>query len=241
MGTNQPDAQAGTGGVGGSGGVGGNESDAGGTGGGMDAGGTSGSDAATWRDASIDDVDLTLGGFNQDLPAPSVDCLMRENLGLGCMAISLEYNGVAYELQCEDQNIIVAVGGDQYFGCKEPFALGGELDIRVTLARQLLSMPAVTFSVDTSGADAHARVFYPTRNFPTQLADTHDQNFRVAGISDVVQTGSGVFARSFWRIDGTFGLSLIPKSTCVPDTMGLGCDEIRMRGNFRVQPNEPAP
>lgn len=51
----------------------------------------------------LSDVDLTLDGFNDDLPAPELDCLAPDEAPLvGCISISGEYNSEAFDFSCMD-------------------------------------------------------------------------------------------------------------------------------------------
>lgn len=239
---NQPDAQAGTGGVGGSGGSGGNESDAGGTGGGMDAGGTGGSGgtSGTGGGLAIDDVDYTLGGFNQDLPAPSVDCLTQE-VAFGCMSISGEYNGEVFEMVCSENTFSIGNDARHIFGCRKDIAAGDFL-VEFIIGSNVVHTPPFAFEVSAP----EPRIFYDTwnrtrdaktylyRTFSMyQLATTHDQEYCATGTSEYDMDR---FGNEHWRVQGTFGVSHTPKDTCVPDTMGFGCDAVRFRATFRAYP-----
>jgi hypothetical protein len=63
------------------------------------------------------------------------------------------------------------------------------------------------------------------------LATTHDQSLRLAGISELVSSGV-----QHWQIRGTLGFTLTPKASCAKDAQGQGCDEVKLRASFLSRP-----
>jgi hypothetical protein len=236
-------SNAGRGGAGASGSSGRGGSAAGSGGSGAGSGGSSGAAGS----ASIDDVDLTLGGFNQDLPAPGSNCLMRDDFIVGCIALAGEYNGEAFDLVCSGADFDHTYGARYTFGCRTE-ALGSELQVELIVSQDFVEKRPATFSADTATAAAYIRFWNTERSFETYRDRlftmfghdaTHDQQMRVAGISENVQQSSpGGQPSDEWRIGAVFALSLTPKSGCAKDAMGLGCDEVELRANLRAFPVE---
>jgi hypothetical protein len=99
---------AATGGSSQSAGSGGSDATAGAATAGAGIGGTSGAGGSAGmpvcpeglQEFSAADVDLTLGGLNADLPAPSRDCLTAEPGASTCVALSAVIDGTAREVVC---------------------------------------------------------------------------------------------------------------------------------------------
>lgn len=185
----------------------------------------------------IEDVDLTLGGLNQDLPAPSMDCLTRQDLVVGCMAVSGTYNGSAFDFFCDDGSATTAMlslsagDGPRLARCKGPVG-DDNLVVALLLGAESISAPTHTFSAEAASSGAYVNIWQIERKFQSYpdgtyaLAATHDQTFKTAGLSE--------FAMNMdWRVDASFALSLTPKSRC---TQATGCDALRLRASLRVFP-----
>jgi hypothetical protein len=132
-------APAGAGGRGGVGGVGGRESSAAGAGGSdvsagaggrggsaAGGGGSAGGMSMPLEDVGPDDVDLTLGGFNQDIAEPSIDCLEDDLANYVCFAATVVINGQAREILCTSASIISQSGGA--FDCRAPNSESARID-----------------------------------------------------------------------------------------------------------------
>jgi hypothetical protein len=70
-----------------------------------------GGGAASTREYGSGDVDLTLGGFNQDLPAPTVDCLSDNLDNYVCFSATVQVDGVTHEIACIRASTISQSGG----------------------------------------------------------------------------------------------------------------------------------
>jgi hypothetical protein len=92
-----PASSAGSGGIssgGGAGVTGGATASGGASGAGGASGGGAGAGGATGGVPSLSDVDLTLGGLNQDLPAPAKDCLsVTPAPSIACFSVSGTWMG----------------------------------------------------------------------------------------------------------------------------------------------------
>jgi hypothetical protein len=228
------------GGSGGSSGNGGSTAGSSGSGAGSGGGaGTGGTGAGAAGSVSFEDIDLTLGGFNQDLPEPASNCLMREDFIIGCIAFSGEYDGEAFNLVCTDADFDHTYGARYTFGCRTD-ALGSELQVELIVSQDFIETRPATFSADAPAMASYIRFWNTERMFETYRdrvfsmyghETTHDQQMRVEGISETVQQSNK------WRIGAVFALSLTPKAGCAED-MGLGCDEVKLRGNLRAFPVE---
>jgi hypothetical protein len=86
------------------------------------------------------DVDVTLGGLNADLPAPSMDCLTVDPAVSMCAALSAIVNGVPQEILCTNPNNSSIDG--KSMSCDT--ASGGNVAIT---ASNLAGTPPTTFSV----------------------------------------------------------------------------------------------
>jgi hypothetical protein len=186
---------------------------------------------------SAEAVDLELGGLNQDLPAPSVDCL-TEDIIIGCMAIRGEYNGHAFELACDDRKVTVANSRSPHIACRGPIG-DGDLIVELHFGTQLTQTMATTFRAETDAPNTFVSVSHLQRDFDSYpdgvfaLAASHEEQFRTAGRCNTVVKSS---TRTEWHVEGAFGLTLTRKSSCAADAMGFGCDEVRLRGNVRAIP-----
>jgi len=185
-------------------------------------------------------VDYSLGGFNQELPAPTVDCSSRSIL-VGCFAFSGTYDQKAFDIACSDDSHVVDGDGPHYvFGCDQTVFDGQRFDVELNLFETLTNTSATSFGGSVPSAQAFPEAFRPERNldmYPNRdyamyaYGATHDLAFHFAARSEP--------AKPSFRVSGAFAFSLVPKPTCVPDSMGFGCDEIRARGNFQIMPASP--
>ncbi len=194
-------------------------------------------------DASIDDVDLTLGGFNQDLPAPSTNCVAAQGLVIGCLSVTGTYNGQSFSLLCDDESdVTVGMGGSHVVGCRGP-AGGGDLVVELRLDPALVADPPHTFDAVAPTLRTYASVWQLQRGFASypdgvyELAATHDQVFRLAGISESVRRGTSNPPQYDWRLRGSFALSLSPQSSCV-EGGETKCDVVKLRATYLAHPIE---
>lgn len=236
---------SGKGGTGGRGGTGGSSGAAGEGGGGgtPDAGDT----------PDLDDVDLTLDGLNQDLPAPSTDCLMASKPPLvGCIAVSGEFNGEAFDFSCLDGNgpANASVGPKTRVGaCPGDLASGERLSVAFRLDNaQFESLPAtfgyhsppdedIPTNIVEVESDDRALLSHGLMmgEFGFLLSETHDIEHAVAGVATYGPGWTEDKTSEFNR--GSFALTLEAKSDCAPDADAHGCDTVRLRGNFYTRPD----
>jgi hypothetical protein len=194
-------------------------------------------------DASINDVDLTLGGFHQELAPPSVNCVERKNLLLGCMSVSGKYNDEAFSIACEENSLTLGRSGSHVLKCRGP-AAGGELVVELDLDPALLDPSPRTFAVSAPSALTFVGVWHLQRGFASypdavfDLAATHEQEIRVAGLAELMRQGVTNPPRYDTQIRGAFALDLAAKTSCVPDGMGRGCDDVALRGTFLAHPSD---
>ena len=193
-----------------------------------------GSGAGAGTDATIEDVDLTLGGLNQDLPAPPGDCMNSDGSENRCLAVSGVYNGAAFQIACKERELDYYGGDPPRVGC-EGAAPEGDITVTLELARDLVWRPTKLIQVDGDARYTHVSVSHWERKFATHpsgvftLAATHTLTSRVRGISESPPFAS---TPSFnWKMRGVFALSVVPKPDCVP-TSAAPCDEVRLRAAF---------
>ena len=178
--------------------------------------GGGGAEAGAGSEPSIDDVDLTLGGLNQDLPAPSVDCLERP----ACVAASGEYNGMPFDIACMDAKYVHTWDSSRYtFGCNAD-VLDSQLTVELIVMRDFVD-PAMAFDADTPTPNAFIRwrfagglADYTGRLFEMYgLDESHDQTVRVSGVSEDIEAspGPGLPPRYHLHVAAAFALSLMPK------------------------------
>lgn len=201
--------------------------------------GNSSLDSGPGEPPSLDDVDLTLGGLNQDLPEPPLNCLGMEEPSSGCISFTGEYNGTPFEGQCQGPSASVGTGGGQRnIGCRTDLA-DGEFRVVVLLGEDLVApLPrafALSAAPDGSGLTA-VHVYHYGRMFfsgTQQAAAVHVYDPRVAGISYFGPGWSDTYMSEFQR--GVFATTVEPKADCVPDASGFGCDTVRIRGSFSAR------
>jgi hypothetical protein len=200
----------------------------------------------------LSDVDLTLGGFNDDLPAPERDCLALDEAPLvGCISISGEYNSEPFDFFCMDSSPAVTAlraNGAYANGCRLQFAEDDKLLVALRLGSGAIPAVPYEFSYSLPPGDdplTHVEFERPARALETHapdtsgqlefvLGDTHEQEMRTAGVAEYGPGWSAGKTSAFTK--GTFAASLRPKDGCDVDAEGFGCDEVRLRGNFWTRP-----
>ncbi len=210
--------------------------------GGSDAAGDGGSDGgAGSAGTGIDDVDLTLGGFNQDLPAPTGDCVSADVPTAGCLSVSGELNGEMVDFDCFDSYGPIRVAMSprdlaRSFGC----GMENGPDVGVKLGAPLFEGLPVAFEVHaTEEADRSSYVRVGHGDLETyvdgmfQSGSSHTIESRIAG---ELTYGEGVNPQNTSELArGTYAVSFLPKAGCVPDGEGRGCDIMRFRGSFFIR------
>lgn len=201
-------------------------------------------------------VDLTLGGLNQDLPEPPDDCLTApEPSGFsgGCLDWTAEYNGTLVQSAsfCTTgaERAYVYAGNLRFARCYGSPPMP-ELGIGVALgdgALGPLGSPYKVFTVsgppvdfETTGYiymqdEARNLVTYEVSR--TNIMDTHDYSFRIAGVSNPTEPYDT--QKHPETLKGVFAATATPKAGCVPDASGFGCDTVRVRGSFFVRSLTP--
>ena len=167
-------SSGGPGGASGSAGSGGVAGEAGGAGGGispMTDGGGGSSDGAPSSEGgtgdagapSLADVDSTLGGLNQDIPPPSLDCLAVTRVPtVACFSARGEWMGEQIDISC-NENVGPSSAGtqppDRFVGCDTKLPSGDDISIVVRLAGTLVgpTPKAFTFSLPPE-SDAHTQL-----------------------------------------------------------------------------------
>jgi hypothetical protein len=225
---------AGSGGVPASGGAGGET-------GGVSSGGTAGTGGSSGG-SSLADVDLTLGGLNQDLPTPSTDCLALAKAPLvGCLSVTGSWMGESVDVTCQDAKGPASAGTqppDRFVGCDATLPSGNAIEIIVRLGGDLVApLPkAFSFAIPP-GSDVHTRMDLTdvTRGYISHsgdafaLAGSYEEKAAVAGLADVepgIRTGTTSEIEK-----GTFALTLTPTAGCQSGT-AFECKPIRLRGSF---------
>lgn len=184
---------------------------------------------------TLGDVDLTLGGLNEDLATPINDC---ERYGvLGCISFQGEVNGTIIAGKCQDSGGISGV----VFGntADEPDQLnlncsgGNTLDPTQEFSLQLqvqdfLTPPTSVFSYDSAGKEPGLVLFdwdptgFATHDFDVLLVSaTHDEQLRVSGLNYPAPEGNQT-------LNGAFAVTWTPKASCAD------CDLIRLWVRFHV-------
>lgn len=160
------------------------------------------------------DIDLTLGGLNADLPAPSQDCLSATPDSTMCAALSLMVQGTAREIVCTTPSILAIDGSG--FDCTS----GGE-----------------SVSVDTNhfgGATPPAKFALDQSVLPSPLLLILNQG-TFGGLNDGAPSAAQVngwvdkFYDQYYGCENTlFGVV----AATWPDT---GSGETRARGSFHAR------
>jgi hypothetical protein len=237
-------ASGGFGGTSGTSGMGGTSASTGGTP--AATGGTSGGSGGGGA-PDLSGLDLTLGGLNQDLPVPSLDCTVGPTPTNGCMSWTGEYNGARVDGSCQDTVRRAYFYIDKSRAMECDFSLSPKDAFGVALSLGVSSMgspPPHAFSLNAPpqpdvDAAGFLALFRDTRNLSVDAAGTfdqgvtHDFTWRVTGASaDVPGLAAGKTSEA---VMGVFAVTFEPKPSCAPDASGFGCDRIRVRGTFYVR------
>jgi hypothetical protein len=214
-----------------------------GAGGMMGSSGTNG--AGSGGGVGLDEVDLTLGGLNQDLPAPTQDCLETLQTHDGCLAMSGEYNGEAIDFECGIAMAAIQVAyfgmnGSRQIGCGLELAPEGEFRIALIVGEPLFGMLPTALEGDSGdGSQSLVSLFRPGRELQSHsgqeylLSATHTHQSRIAGEAFLGPGHSEENTSEFAR--GAFAVSLTPLAGCAANAEDLGCDLIRLRGTFSAR------
>jgi hypothetical protein len=185
---------------------------------------------------TLDDVDFTLGGLNEDLSQPVDDC---ESYGIiGCISFRGEVNGTAIAGKCQDSGGISGVD----FGntADEPDRLQlvcsgantldptQEFSLRLQV-QDFLTPPTSVFSYDSAGEVPGLVYFdWDATGFATHdiampiVSATHDEQLRVSGLNYPAQPDGNQ------TLNGAFAVSWTPKQSCAD------CDLIRLWVRFHA-------
>jgi hypothetical protein len=214
-------------------------------GGGTSSGGTpaSGGAAGGGGTPSLADVDLTLGGFNQDLPAPSKDCLAATTVPtVACFSARGEWLGEQIDISCDEGDGPSSAGTqppDRFVGCSAKLPSGDDIHVSVRLGGTLVGPTPKAFAF-SSPPDSTAHTFLDMTDVTKlysnhvgetfELAATYDETTKVAGLAD---DEPGIRAGTMSEIiKGTFAVTLAPKASC-PAGTSFECKSIRLRGTFQ--------
>jgi hypothetical protein len=192
----------------------------------------------------LDDVDLTLGGFNQDLPTPMHDCLDGKEYE-GCVSFSGEYNGAPLDVRYMDTSVgvvLLSADSSRRVGCHADLSAEDEFFVSLTFGASLFSELPTTFEL-VPPLDARLATYVSFSRDRRKLLSHSDDQF-VLGETHKIEsrmTGEGFLGpgrsagntSEFTR--GVFAVSLTPLPTCMPDAEGLGCDTVRLRGTFSAR------
>jgi hypothetical protein len=210
--------------------------------GGNSTAGSGGSGGVAGSDVPIDtsSVDLTLGGFNQDLPAPSVNCMERSDFSVGCISVSGVVDGVSFDHYCAEGN--TTIGGSAYdspsgrvYG-ESMYCTTDESDwcAGVNTPDLSVGLGKRSFVFDKTFLPGDNWLSGVTFYWQDKAASTSDDNFvksQMAGWNKVISKGplswqtrevQGVFAATWTKPD---------PSKCATSQIE-GCLEVRLRGTF---------
>jgi hypothetical protein len=184
--------------------------------------------------------DKTLGGFNRDLPEPRMPCPNEDFRSYGaCVAVSGTYNGELLDVTNIGETAFVYLnGGFRAAGLDITMAPNDVIEIGVRLGMLVAPTAPSTFQTPAPGVDpnnAAVSVTRDARKFEShvnnQPTDTHEIEYRMAGELWFAQSRAD--GPRFEQLLADFALSMTPKSGCQPDSAGLGCDRVRLRGTIR--------
>lgn len=232
-----------SGGASGDSGTGGSSGASGGSGGGSSGGGGMGAGP------SIADVDRTLGGLNQDVPAPAVGCTSADTPEVGCLTWTAEYTGIPMSGACEtyvDKAIVFTGGIRRSMACTETVGVGDDMTVGLGTGQAAIGTEPSVFEVSAPPvpdpeAMGSVSIFRDARNFATHvggdyaLDTTHDLTFKIAALAKQIPGIGSYVGKTSEVVEGYFAATLEPKSTCAPDASGFGCDRVRVRGTFNVR------
>lgn len=188
------------------------------------------------------DVDLTLGGLNQDLaPTPST-CDVPG--GLGCISVSGEVGGKKFSATCQNNDGIsgsVRVAGTSRFRLQlhcSPQVTGNDftgfvlyiyLDDYLGAPTRLFSYQSPDDQVPTAGESISLFWLEPTgfRSYEQEpSATTHDEVVKIAGLNYEEAYASKDKLSKF--VFGAFAASWTPRASC------LDCQLVRLYARFNV-------
>ena len=195
---------------------------------------------------TLADVDLTLGGLEQDLPPPAVDCTREQTPISGCISWTGEYNGAPVHGGCGDVATAITYPGTQRVSvCSVPLAANDSFDVVLGIGSASWGSPpprAFTMSSPPVPDPTVGRLELSrdARGFTTQnhsfSSETPDYTWRVAGVTGVVPGNPNSPSQKNSEIAmGAFAGIFRPKPGCTPDGSIYGCDSVRVRGTFNVR------
>lgn len=207
------------------------------------SGGGSGAGGASVRPLPTQaDVDLTLGGLNQDLaPTPST-CDVPG--GLGCISVSGEIGGKKFAATCQGNDGIsgsTIISGSSRFRrllhCSPPvtgsdftgFVLYIYLDDYLGDPTRLFSYQSPAGQVPTEGKSMSLFWIEPTgfRSYELDpVPTTHDEVVKIAGLNYEDTYVSETKKSKF--VFGAFAATWTPQASCV------GCQLVRLYARFNV-------
>ena len=180
--------------------------------------------------------DMSLGGFNQDLPVPSMACEIKDVSTSQCAAISGVYNDQPFDVQAYGRVAYVYIDGG-FRAAALGWTAGPDDTIEVTTRIGAHTAPVTpsTFEAPAPGVDptdTWVGIRREARAFESHADDvpvaTHDVEWRIAGELWFAQRAPE--APRLEQVLASFALSITPKPGCAPDADGFGCDTVRLRG-----------
>jgi hypothetical protein len=180
--------------------------------------------------------DASLGGFNQDLPAPRLTCEVRDGPAGLCVVISGVYGEQSFDQHPPANPAYVHLdGGSRQVGITVELGTDDVLFVATKIGMQVAPIAPSTFEVPSAGvdpADSFVLVEREARRFEShvdgQPVATHDVESRLAGELWFAQRADDAPRQE--QVHAHFALSVTPKAGCTPDADGFGCDTIRLRG-----------
>lgn len=181
--------------------------------------GDSGADAlAGFETFGPADVDLTLGGLNQDLPEPSTSCLDADVDNWACFAGTASINGVVREVTC-DSILRIATNGTS-FHCKTPDPDNEDVELAVGW----LMAPGTFDNIEDTVPNNLLRLDLNQGSYSSRLP-----NFVEGRATGWVNKFIGRLGLS----DSVWG-TVAATWTATTDA---GVDELRIRGTFHIRSN----
>jgi hypothetical protein len=180
--------------------------------------------------------DMTLGGFNQDLPAPGMPCEERDLSTAQCAAISGVLDGEPVDVQAYGRAAYVFLDGGYRAAALGWDLADGELaEVVIRIGMQTAPIAPATFSAsseDAGASDSYVGFSAESRAFESHVDGmpiaTHEIEWRIAGELWFAQNRPD--GPRHEQVLASFALSITPKPDCTKDADGLGCETLRLRG-----------
>jgi hypothetical protein len=208
----------------------------GGAGGGSPSAGSSAGGAGTGPLPTRADVDLTLGGLNQDLAPTPATCEVAG--GIGCISVSGEVGGKKFSATCQNSDAISgAVGGRRQLHCSPNVAGDGVTGFSLTIFLDGLGEPTSLFSYQSpvgqvpKDEESMALFWLKPSGFsnydPLEPASTtHDELVKIAALNYDEAYISDKKKSKY--VFGAFAATWTPQASCVD------CPLVRLYVRFNV-------